>query len=618
MARSAHDQQPLAERLLPVATGTATQRQGLAKDGKPLRHCRCCGCFRRWSHRRGDDDPSFTLPSARRRCCGTARRIKLSNLFDAFLLLALLGAFYWAMAAAKCGKTALAPRPLEGLGAQMPDASTSASLEAISHVDVVVVGAGYAGLSAARDLKAAGLNVLVLEAAENVGGRARSHSLLGGTTAQLGGDFVADRSLQPHAWQLIVDELNFTARRRADSPGGDSVLNMEPNTGIRYPTSLRLHKVGWRDVSSVLRLVTKVPNAVGAYTAFATWDAYHAALPANAEAYDNVTVESWMCEHLDFPETRALLRNVVLSVFGEEPAAVSLLSAVQGLGGGRWRSHLFGLWGMQDYRVVQGAHAPLEKIAEDLDTGALRLSTPVVAISQDTASVKVDVKPASPLRPWAARAQRVLVTSSPATFARIAFSPQLPAKRQSLLRNLAMGSVVKVLVAYETPFWRAEGLSGQVISTAGPDETQVLFHMCADSSPFGATIGVLFCLCAGECSALLMQRPEAERKDIATKHLARTFGDKALSPLEYVDFDWRRDPYTGGAYSVVHPPGALTLEDSGALAEDFGLLHWAGADVLPPDSRNFGSIDGAIESGRAAARRLIAELPAPSALALGK
>ena len=82
--------------------------------------------------------------------------------------------------------------------------------------DVVIVGAGYAGLSAARKLVANNMSVVVLEASNATGGRTKNYCLKSHCpdvesdyVVELGGQWIGNSTVQPHSWELIVEDLGF-------------------------------------------------------------------------------------------------------------------------------------------------------------------------------------------------------------------------------------------------------------------------------------------------------------------------------------------------------------------------------------------------------------------------
>ena len=106
-----------------------------------------------------------------------------------------------------------------------------------------------------------------------------------------------------------------------------------------------------------------------------------------------------------------------------------------------------------------------------------------------------------------------------------------------------------------------------------------------------------------------MRLSGSERKKVVTSYLAGLWGPKALSPLHFVDYNWMKDPYVGGAYSIVLPPGAYTQYNSSALYDDFRRIAWTGADYRPLDSdEDLGYINGAIAGGREVAAALTEKL----------
>ena len=169
------------------------------------------------------------------------------------------------------------------------------------------------------------------------------------------------------------------------------------------------------------------------------------------------------------------------------------------------------------------------------------------------------------------KAGRVVVAMPPTLAGRIVYSPILPALRDQLMQRMPMGFYGKVEVVYPTPFWRAAGLSGQVVSDTGP------LRVTFDNSPPDGAPGVLLAFFAGDDGRAWAQLPAAERRAASLESFARYFGDAALSPTMYLEKDWTAEEFSRGDPVGLMPPGVLTRYGP-ALRAPVGRVHWAGTD----------------------------------------
>ena len=169
--------------------------------------------------------------------------------------------------------------------------------------------------------------------------------------------------------------------------------------------------------------------------------------------------------------------------------------------------------------------------------------------------------------------------------------PLLPALRDQLTQRTPAGSVIKVYAVYPTPFWREEGLNGQVASDRGP--VKVVF----DNSPPGYPRGILLCFLEGPAAREWSGRDAAERRQAVVDCLVGYFGPRAAEPVEYLERDWSTEEFTRGCYGAHFTPGTWTGFGS-ALREPVGRVHWAGTECSPVWN---GYMEGAVRSGEATA-----------------
>ena len=138
---------------------------------------------------------------------------------------------------------------------------------------------------------------------------------------------------------------------------------------------------------------------------------------------------------------------------------------------------------------------------------------------------------------------------------------------------MPQGTVIKCMAVYDEPFWRADGLSGQATSDAGP--AKVIF----DNSPPDGSPGVLLAFLEGARARQLGRAPgrtSAARR--CSTGLARLFGPRAAKPERFVERAWAEEEWTRGCYGAYLPPGAWTGYGPRAARAD-RPLHWAGAET---------------------------------------
>jgi monoamine oxidase len=449
--------------------------------------------------------------------------------------------------------------------------------------EVLVVGAGLAGLTAARRLTQAGRRVRVLEARDRVGGRTHSLRLpVTGVSVDVGGQWVGPN--QPHVMALIR-ELGLEVFPTHDE--GQNLAHLLGRT-LRYRgliPPLPPHVLGDYALLSARfeALARRIPKD-------APWDA------PDAAALDAQTFDTWITRNAHTPQTRALMRLYAGSVFSADASELSLLHALTytAHGGGINGHTLTRGHALQD-RVLGGAQGIAQRLADALPD--VRLGSPVTRVEQDGDGVTLHTPHDSHHAPHA------ILALPPVLLAGVPFEPPLPPRRAQLQQRLPMGAVVKFLAVYERPFWRDAGLSGMSISDRGP--VTVTF----DSSPPQGTPGVLLGFIEGGDARALMELGEPERRAAALESLARLFGPQALHPLETVERDWAADPFSGGCYGALFGPGTWTGYGA-ALRAPVGRLHWAGAETARV-WMNY--MDGAVESGERAAAEVLALADSPVA-----
>ncbi len=441
----------------------------------------------------------------------------------------------------------------------------------MADADVVVVGAGLAGLAAGRELQGRGLEPLVLEARDRVGGRTLNEPIGDGKIVEIGGQWVGPT--QTRALELI-EELGLETFPTYGE--GRNLFERRGRLRSYKGTIPKLSPLALAETGTVLARINRMARRVDPER---PWQS------AKAADWDSQTFATWMRRHVHTPGARDLMRLAIWAVWAAEPEDVSLLHVLFYIrSAGSIEALLDSEGGAQDSRIVGGTQLISLRMAEQLGD-RVRLSAPVRRIEHGPAGVTVHADGTI------ARARQAIVAMPPTLTARISYDPPMPSIRDGLSQRMAQGSVVKCMAIYSEPFWRADGLSGQVTSADGP--VSVTF----DNSPPDGSPGVLLAFLEGRAARVHSGMPQEQRREAVIGCLRRFFGDRAARPDRYIDRAWANEEFSRGCYGGFMPPGAW-IENGPALRAPIGPVHWAGAETSVVWN---GYMDGAIRSGERAA-----------------
>jgi monoamine oxidase len=459
-------------------------------------------------------------------------------------------------------------------------------------VDVAVVGAGLAGLTAARRIARAGRSVLVLEARDRVGGRTLNHSIGRGEVIEVGGQWVGPT--QDHVLGLMRRlEIGSFATYNA----GDNVYYRRGN-----PPETRRRRFA---ATGPLGPIPPDPDIGQLAAALADIDAKARTIPRDtpwsardARSLDSQTFETYKQAIAGGEGARFLLDVGIEAVFAAEPRDVSLLyvlwyvaCAGNPKNPGTFERLINTPGGAQERRVRGGSQRIAIELAKRLGP-RVALDTPVRRIERHRGGVRVVSDRMS------VEAARVIVAMAPTMTAKIDFTPALPGDRDQLVQRFPMGSVIKCQAIYPRPFWRRDGLSGQAVGDLDP------VRVTYDNSPPDGRPGVLLAFVEGQQARIWGRRPARERRAAVLRSLGAYFGDAALAPRAYVEKNWSEEAWSRGCYEGYTGPGVL-LDYGRALRAPVGRIHWAGTETATwwP-----GYMDGAVQSGERAAREALAKL----------
>ncbi|MFE2999277.1 flavin monoamine oxidase family protein [Nocardia sp. NPDC059246] len=450
--------------------------------------------------------------------------------------------------------------------------------------DVIIVGAGLAGLTAARELTRACLDVVVLEARDRVGGRTLNHQLPDGQVVEAGGQFVGPT--QSHVLRLAAD---LGVQTFPANTIGDSVY-VKNDKARRYDGDVPPDLLALPDLGLTIRRIDKLSAQIPVQ---APWTA-----PKAAE-WDSMTFESWLRATTLTSGALDLVNAFLGSAYGGTARDASLLFSL-------WYIATFGneanqgtlkrgigvTGGARELRFVGGSQELSNRLAVQLEERVV-LSAPVTNIRQDAGKVTV----ASNDRQWTSEA--VVVTVPPVLASRINWEPALPAPQHALLQRLPFGTLMKCEAVYPEPFWRDNDLNGCAVFRNGSPICSMF-----DNTPPSGRPGILMGFLGGRAWTQWSNRPDRERRDAVLRAFATAVGRRALRPDIYFEQDWTSEPWTLGGPTAVAAPGVLS-EYGGWLGRRFGQVFWAGAELSPYWN---GFMDGAVRSGEDAARQVIAYL----------
>lgn len=436
--------------------------------------------------------------------------------------------------------------------------------------DVVVVGAGLAGLTAARAIHDAGVDVVVWEARDRVGGRTWT-SELDGAAIDLGAQWLGPEQHRMHALADRFDLERFPTWSEGDSlvVDGEDVTTYGGTVPLLGPLQLA------RMAAALLQLRVMARTA------------------------ERGRVDRWpslatsLSTTIGDDSARRVVDAAIRVIFGEEPDRLSAAwaAAYAAAAGGDLLDLTAIEGGAQQTRLVGGTQAFSRALADGLE---IELGRPVAGIERGTGGVTVTASDGARVR-----AQHVVVAVPPPLLADIEHTPELPEPLRTTLEAIEMGSTTKVFVTYDEPFWREEGLRGEAVLTDGP--VQVVF----DNSSVDGAVPMLLAFVTGDAARHAATRPDEELRTAVVGALVRAFGDRAASPRAVVQQHWAREAWTGGCptANLVLPLGHA--RGPGVLRRAVGRLHLAGTET----AREWrGYMEGAVESGERAAAEVLAAL----------
>ncbi|PBB26622.1 MULTISPECIES: flavin monoamine oxidase family protein [unclassified Mesorhizobium] len=421
----------------------------------------------------------------------------------------------------------------------------------LERTDVVIVGAGFTGLSAALELKQAGIDFVLIEARDRVGGRVEAVRNGLGERIDSGGQFLCED----------MPEVMALAKAR-----GKTFVETYVEGDFTTHPSMRP-----KDAKQT----------------------YHGAM-AIRERMNGVE-----------PDDPSIAGMSVATWLEQQPDPIDAKTAFRSMIEGLWCLPMdkVPLWHLidNDRRITNevpelqySLRETMQSLAEDLagDLGdRVRLGEPVTRVEHWSQGVRVVTGNG------VIQARQVLVALPPATAAKLAFAPALPATLAKALGVWESGAVIKILVRYPKPFWREQGLSGMVMWRDLPG----LFACDASRDAEHAALVVFV---GGPLAFRWRALSDAALRAEVTARLVAALGPGAADSEDFSQRDWIHDRWSGGAYSDLIVDATARDAERTILA-GAPPVHFAASELSPSFP---GYVEGAIVAGRIAARNIVAEL----------
>jgi len=444
-----------------------------------------------------------------------------------------------------------------------------------AEVDVIIVGAGYAGLTASRILKKAGKKVMLLEARDRVGGRVFTRHLENGSYVDLGAQWIGPTQDKMYA---LLKEFGLRSFPTFDE--GKSLFyrsgKLKSYKGLIPP----LPVFSLISLDAAIKKITRLSKSINLNKPWVS---------KKAEYWDSITLQHWMEKQMRNRKARDLFSLAAEAVFAVHPEELSMLFALFYTRSGRDFDTLMNIRnGAQQERILGGADLPARKMADELSTD-IRLSHPVRKVEKTSIGLEVSGDG------FSHSSTKLIMALPPIMNAEIRFTADLPSQKIELWKRMPPGSVWKCYAIYPTPFWRAKGLNGLVASDEG--HTRIVF----DNSPADGSKGILMGFVLAYKARDFSTLTEAQRKKSILDSFRKYFGEDASAPLMYIDHSWTEEPWSKGCYTGVMGPKTMTGLGQ-QLRLPAGNIHFAGTETSAVWN---GYMEGAVLSGERVAREIL-------------
>ncbi|WP_196839887.1 flavin monoamine oxidase family protein [Arthrobacter sp. CAN_A1] len=442
--------------------------------------------------------------------------------------------------------------------------------------DVVIVGAGPSGLTAAWELNRAGLSVAVLEARDRVGGRTWTDTI-DGAILEIGGQWV---SPDQTALKGMLEELGLGTYDRYRT--GDSVYIGADGTRTRYTGDMfPVSAATEAEMNRLIDLLDRLAAEAGPETPWTH---------PKARALDTISFHHWLRQRSSDEEA---CNNIGLFIAGgmlTKPAhAFSALQAVLMAASAGSFSNLVDENFILDKRVIGGMQQVSERLADRLGDDVV-LGSPVRTLRWSDGGGVTAVSDTVTVR-----ARYAVMAVPPNLYSRVSYEPPLPRRQHQMHQHQSLGLVIKVHAVYTTPFWRADGLSGTGFSASSI--VQEVYDNTNHEDPRGTLVGFI----SDEKADAMFALDPAARQQAILESIAGFLGPQALTPEVYYESDWGSEEWTRGAYATSYDLGGLHRYGPDQLTP-VGPIHWSCSDLA---AEGYQHVEGAVRMGQQTARNIL-------------
>ncbi|KAI3551361.1 flavin containing amine oxidoreductase [Colletotrichum filicis] len=445
--------------------------------------------------------------------------------------------------------------------------------------DCVVIGAGYSGLAAARLLKDAGKKVLLLEARDRVGGRAKTIPLDNGDYWDVGASFVGHKQDLMHALAKEFDVPLF-------KPPSQGKIVLAYRGKARSYAGLIPPVRPWEvlDTGLFVRRFEKLCETVNMEEPWQT---------PNAAELDRMTVHEWLKKQAWTQATIDLGNLAFEGTIGQNTSCISMLHAMFFFKGVvSLTSGLSCENGAQQHFIQGGGQAIAEKLREYLGDGGIHFEEPVCGITYTESLATIRTSRGT------YRSRRIISAIPPPHILKIDFEPRLPVEKTTLLQHMPMGAYMKVYATYKTPFWRERGLTGASTNPTG--FLSVTYDATSQSGGPAKLTGFI----VGTKAREFISFTKDQKRAVALAGFASAFGPEALDPEEFFFHTMMEEEWALGCPMATPAPGMWTLLGEW-VRKPVGAIHWAGTET---STKHYGYMEGAVFAGQRAAREVLEEL----------
>lgn len=447
--------------------------------------------------------------------------------------------------------------------------------------DVVIVGAGPAGLTAARELKKAGLSVAVLEARDRVGGRTWTDTI-DGAMLEIGGQWVSPDQTELLA---LLDELGLQTYSRYRE-GKSVYLGADGRRTVYSGETFPVSGTTAAEMDKLTALLDALAAEIGPAEPWAH---------PKARELDTISFHHWLRANSSDEEA---CNNIGLFIAGgmlTKPAhAFSALQAVLMAASAGSFTHLTDEDFILDKRVIGGMQQVSLLQAAELGDDVV-LNSPVRTISWDQNTTSGHRVTAVSERATV-NARFVIMAVPPNLYSRVSFNPPLPRRQHQMHQHQSLGLVIKVHAVYSSPFWREEGLSGTCFGAGAL--VQEVYDNTNHEDPRGTLVGFI----SNEKADAVFELNAADRRSAVLESIAGFLGGKALTPEVYYESDWGSEEWTRGAYAASYDLGGLHRYGKDQHTP-VGPIYWSSSDLA---AEGYQHVDGAVRMGRRTAARIVA------------